>query len=81
VLRLGAVSQARRGRDNGYQIANPEKIAIADAGTVSIQRRDDLAAVAGASGVMTTTAAIKLRQDLISKGAPDLELVALGVTK
>jgi hypothetical protein len=81
VLRLGAVSQARRTRGNGYQVENPEKVSMADAGTVSIRGRDDLAAVAAAPGVMTTTAAIKLRQDLVAKGAPALELVALGVTK
>jgi hypothetical protein len=81
VLRLGAVSQARRDRGNGYQIESPETVSIADAGTVSIHRRDDLATLAEAPGVMTTTAAIKLRQDLVRKGAPELELVALGVTK
>jgi uncharacterized protein DUF6603 len=81
VLRLSPVSQTRADRVNPYQTEKAEKVAIADTGSVLILRRDDLAAIPQAPGVMTTTAALKLRQDLALIGMPGLELVALGVTK
>jgi len=81
VLRFGPVSQTRADRVNPYQIEEAEKTAIADTGSVLVLRRDDLAAIPQAPGVMTTTAAIKLRRDLALTGTEDLELVALGVTQ
>jgi hypothetical protein len=81
VLRLGAVSRAAREHTNSYEIEKPEKIAISDQGIVSLRRRDDLAVVPGTPATMTSTAAFQMRLDLESKGAGDLELVALGVLK
>jgi len=81
VLRLGAVSRAARERTNSYQIEKPEKIAILDAGIVSLHRRDDLAAVTGTPATMTTTAAFRMRIDLQAKGSGALEMVAMGVLK
>ena len=81
MLSLGAVSQTRASRENAYQTEKPEEVAISDGGVRLVRRREDLAAVAEAPSVMTTTEAIKLRQDLVRNGAPQLELVALGVAK
>jgi hypothetical protein len=81
ILRLGAVSRAARDRANAYQIEQAEKVSIADQGIVSLRRSDDLGAVPGAPGNMTTTAAFKLRIDLQVKGSGNLEMVAMGVIK
>jgi hypothetical protein len=80
-LGTGAVAAAARLRDNPYAAEQPQEVRLLDPGTVSLRRRADLGAVAEAPGLMTTTAAARLRSALEAGGAADLELVTAGVVK
>ncbi|MEP6618807.1 MAG: DUF6603 domain-containing protein [bacterium] len=79
-LRSGAVAKAARQRANPY-LSTPDPVELSNPGQVEIRRRDDLAAVAGAAGLMTTTAASHLVSTLVDAGAESnaFELVSAGV--
>jgi hypothetical protein len=79
LLRTNAAASAALLRDNPYMVEQPQEVHILAPGAVFLRRRDDLGALAEAPGLMTTTAASRLRSTLEAGGAANLELVAAGV--